>query len=551
MHPGQIYGQNVVGVRQLAHALQDFHKARQQATMEALLGRLRGRSLELLSYNEVAEMLKVRGRSERGVKEIPVAAIVGSVGRYHDFSRSFLPRNDADAQRWAGVRAAGHVADLPPIDVYQIGDAFFVLDGNHRVSIARQLGLDYIHANVTEVHTRVPLSPDTQPDELIIHAEYAAFLEYTRLDDLRPGCDLRVTAPGQYTRLENHMEVHRFFVEMAEERELPDAEAFGRWYDEAYLPLVQAIREQAILRDFPRRTETDLYLWLATHQAELRNELGWQVRPNTAVTQFATHLKPRRTLQKVLDVMIPANWKGQPVASNWSQDRLLDRYSRTLFTEILLPLTGRQEAVRQEAALAQAIAIAQREHGRLIGLFLGDENESLTRAWFEERCAAVDVTAVWGREPGSLPEVTARRAALADLVIVDKTAAAGTAVTTIWQNSTRPVLLPGSRPSAMNRVLLVFSQSREANVHKETALFAAAYMAEQWGSQLVVSGSPDSLSLARAYLEMHEVNAEFVTTSGGVDTAVLQNCDLVVMGRHGRYTAQLLPLLTMPVLICP
>ncbi|GIK57290.1 MAG: hypothetical protein HND44_17830 [Chloroflexi bacterium] len=550
MHPGQIYGQNVAGIRPLAGALQDFHKARQKATMEALMGRLRGRSLELLSYNEVAEMLKVRGRSERGIKEIPVTAIVGSVGRYHDFSRSFLPRHDADAQRWAGVRAAGHVADLPPIDVYQIGDAYFVLDGNHRVSIARQVGLDYIHANVIEVHTRVPLPPDIQPDELIIRAEYAAFLDYTRLDDLRPGCDLQVTAPGQYNRLENHMEVHRFFVEMAEERDLPDAEAFGRWYDEAYLPLVQAIREQGILRDFPRRTETDLYLWLATHQAELRNELGWQVRPNTAVTQFAAHLKPRRTWQRVLDVMVPANWKGKPAASDWAQERLLDRYSSALFAEILLPLTGRQEAARQEAALAQAIAIAQREHGRLIGLFLGDENKSLTRAWFERACAAADVTAVWGSEQGSLPEVIARRAALADLVIMDKTAA-DTAVTTIWQNCTRPVLLPGHRPSAMNRVLLVCSQNREATIHKETALFAAAYLAEQWGSQLVVGGSPDSLSLARAYLEMHEVNAEFVSVLGNVDTAVLSGCDLVVLGRHGRFTTQLLPLLTVPVLICP
>lgn len=546
MHPGQIYGQNVVGIRPLAGALQDFQKARQQATMEALMGRLRGRSLELLSYNEVAEMLKVRGRSERGTKEIPVAAIVGSVGRYHDFSRSFLPRHDADAQRWAGVRAAGHVADLPPIDVYQIGDAYFVLDGNHRVSIARQVGLDYIHANVIEVHTRVPLSPDIQPDELIIRAEYAAFLDYTRLDDLRPGCDLRVTAPGQYNRLENHMEVHRFFVEMAEERDLPDAEAFGRWYDEAYLPLVQAIREQGVLRDFPQRTETDLYLWLATHQAELRNELGWQVRPNTAVTQFAAHLKPRRTLQRVLDVMIPANWKGKPAASDWAQERLLDRYSRALFTEILLPLTG-----RQEAALAQASAIAQREHGRLIGLFLGDENESMTRAWFEGACAAADVTAVWGREQGSLPEVAARRAALADLVIVDKTAVSDTAVTPIWQNCTRPVLLLAGQASAMNRVLLLSSRNQQRNQQKETALFAAAYLAEQWRSQLVVGGSPDSLSLARAYLEMHEVNAEFVTVQGDVDTAVLSGCDLVVMGRHGRYTAQLLPLLTVPVLICP
>lgn len=537
--PNRVFAQNVVSARPLAHALQDFQRARHQAVIEALVGRLRGRSLELLSYNDVAEMLKVRGRAERGVKEIHVAAIVGSVGRYHDFTRSFLPRNDADAQRWAGVRAAGHVADLPPIDVYQIGNAYFVLDGNHRVSIARQTGIEYMHANVIEVQTRVPFSPDVSPDELIIRAEYADFLEFMRLDELRPGCDLHVTVPGQYRRLENHIEVHRFFVEIAEERDLPDSEAVIRWYDEAYLPLVQAIREQGILRDFPGRTETDLYLWLAEHQAQLRNELGWQVRPDTAVTQFAAQLKPRRPLvRRVLDVVIPEGWKAQP--ATWSQARLLDRYSTTLFAEILLPLTG-----CQETALAQAITIAQREHGRVIGLFVGEANEAITRTWFQGECAAADVTAVWVKEGGNLPDIVVRRAALADLVIVDRTVVADTAVTAIWQHGNRPVLLLSGQPSTISRVLLTCAAPREA------ALFVAAYLAEQWHIGLVVSGTKPVLPAAHAYLEMHEIHAELMPQPDWADTAVRQCCDLVIIGQHDQQLPALLRNLSVPVLICP
>ena len=103
----------------------------------------------------------------------------------------------------------------------------------------------------------------------------------------------------------------------------------------------------------------------------------------------------------------------------------------------------------------------------------------------------------------------------------------------------------------MNQLLLVCSQPRETAKHQETALFAAAYLAEQWQSQLVVSGSPNSLATAHAYLEMHEVNAEFVTVQREMDTAVLQNCDVAILGRHGRNTPLLLPLLTVPVLVCP
>jgi hypothetical protein len=83
---------------------------------------------------------------------------VGSVGRYDDFTRSFLPRRDSDAGRWARVKAATlDLTGLPPIEVYQIGQAYFVLDGNHRVSVARQLGAPTIQAYVTEVPDQSPL----------------------------------------------------------------------------------------------------------------------------------------------------------------------------------------------------------------------------------------------------------------------------------------------------------------------------------------------------------------------------------------------------------
>src|SRR6266508_759448 len=183
-------------------AIHDFQSARQKAGIQEVLARITGKSSQLLSYEEVAEKLKLHARAESGTKNIPLNAIVGSVGRYTDFTRTFLPRRRDDQQRWARVKAAVEEGlGLPPIEVYKVGEVYFVIDGNHRVSIARQQGFNSIEARVIELSTHISLTPNVQPDDLIIKAEYAEFLDATRIMDLRPNVDLSVTIPGQYEKL--------------------------------------------------------------------------------------------------------------------------------------------------------------------------------------------------------------------------------------------------------------------------------------------------------------------------------------------------------------
>lgn len=259
-----------------ASAAADFR----QAAMQEIMARLTGQSSELLSFEEVRQHLKLRQRTERGRREIPVAAIVGSVGRYSDFTHSFLPRRDSDKGRWTSVGTAmAAMKSLPPIEVYQIDQVYFVLDGNHRVSVARQLGITYLEALVTEFKTKVPLSPDDRPDDIIIKAEYIEFLQTTRFDEIRPEADLRVTVPGQYWQLETHIEAQRYLLGQETKHEISIGEAVGHWYDHVYLPVVQLIRERGILRDFPGRTETDLFLWIFRHRASLEKGLGWRIEP--------------------------------------------------------------------------------------------------------------------------------------------------------------------------------------------------------------------------------------------------------------------------------
>lgn len=229
----------------------------------------------LLSFDQVQTLLRDRYEIDRGTQTIPIRNIVGSVGRYRDFDRAFLPLEGANQERWKQLDVAlNELRNLPPIDVYKIGDVYFVRDGNHRVSVAKANGLTDIEAHVTEIESRVPLTPDIDVDALIIKAEYAHFLAQTHLDETRPDQKIELTEPGRYRILLEHIEVHRYYLGLTWQREIPLTEAAASWYDTVYLPIIEAIQESEVLKEFPQRTAADLYLWVAYHRERLRERYG-------------------------------------------------------------------------------------------------------------------------------------------------------------------------------------------------------------------------------------------------------------------------------------
>jgi hypothetical protein len=242
----------------------------------------------LLSFKQVREKLKVRGQHYIGLQTIPLDKIVGSVGRYNEFNRAFLPTQEYIRERWKRIYEVAHSAEgFPPIDVYKIGDVYFVRDGHHRVSVVKELGATTIEATVTELDTPVPLSADVEEKDLDLKGEYAGFLQETRLSALRPDPQLQFTMPGQYYKLYEHIAVHRHFLGLRELREIPYPEALVRWYDEVYHPVIEVIREARILEDFPGRTEADLYLWIIEHQHYLGERYGEEVPLEQAAAEFS------------------------------------------------------------------------------------------------------------------------------------------------------------------------------------------------------------------------------------------------------------------------
>jgi len=277
-----------------AQVAADFSRARFKAFFNDIISLIARRSNELLSFAEVARRLKIRQRRYGGLRAVELDKIVGSVGRYRDFDRAFLPTQSHTQGKWKSVdRAHYQEIELPPVQLYKVGDVYFVRDGHHRVSVAREKGVKFIDAEVIECEARVPVTPDLRPEDLVIKGEYVDFLETTGLDRLRPDQKIEFSVPGNYRILLEHISVHRYFMGIEQEREIPWEEAVASWYDDVYMPIVRIIREQNILAEFPGRTEADLYLWIMDHLYFLRERYGPEVGAEEAAADFAERFSER------------------------------------------------------------------------------------------------------------------------------------------------------------------------------------------------------------------------------------------------------------------
>ena len=266
----------------------DYSRVRRKAFFNRVWSILSGQPTNLLSYDDIKEKLHIGGPIYRGVKTVRVDQIAGSLNRYHEFDRAFLPTQDETAPRWQSVnRAFYEDVSLPPVVLYKVGEVYFVVDGHHRVSVAREQGQEFIDAEVRECATRVNITPDLKPEDLEILGEKVDFLERTGLDRLRPKANIKLTVPDGFERMLEHIAVHRYFMGLDWKRDISEEEAITHWHDTVYLPIAKIIRKSRILKDFPGKTEGDLYLWVLDHQHYLAEEEGQPLQsPEEAAREY-------------------------------------------------------------------------------------------------------------------------------------------------------------------------------------------------------------------------------------------------------------------------
>ncbi len=282
-----------MGVERI-RAIQDFDAARARAFRRSLTTILTGRAQRLRSIEPMLRAAGLEGRAFGGVKEIPVDKIAGSVApdvKTSDFDPAFLPINRRMRERWTRIYLAMVEGDeLPPIDVYKVDDHYYVIDGHHRVSVARNLGRPMINARVINVKTRAPLEPTADPDALLRAAEYAAFLDITQLHRTRPQARLECSRLGRYDEIMQHIIGHRFFLSTEQHRDVPLQEAAASWYH-VYHPIAEAIRKHKVLEQLPGWTEADVYVEVTRRWLALSKE-GAPAGPDPAIQALlAEHAK--------------------------------------------------------------------------------------------------------------------------------------------------------------------------------------------------------------------------------------------------------------------
>ncbi len=277
----------------LSRARNAFRRARRKAFLRAMWASLQRRPNRLLAYDEVREKVRAGGPVYRGLEAVPIDRIVGSVSRYRDFDRAFMPTQTHTEDRWENIgRAYYEDVQLPPVKLYKVGEVYFVVDGNHRVSVARELGREFVDAEVQECRVSVPLTADLDARDLEAIGEQAAFMARTRLDQTRPDAAIATTIPDGYDLLLEHIAVHGYLQSQEWSRDFTFEEAAAQWYDQVYLPAVRVIRETGILRDFPGYTEADLYLWLMDHLYFLRERFGESINLRDEAVRFARRFTP-------------------------------------------------------------------------------------------------------------------------------------------------------------------------------------------------------------------------------------------------------------------
>ncbi len=350
-------------------ANQDFERAVVRAFWRKIYSRLTGEKNDLLPFDEVRERLPIRGQHYIGLKQVAVKKIIGSMGRYQDFDRAFLPIQVRTKDRWVSIDKA-HYAQviLPPVELYKIGEVYFVKDGNHRVSVARERGQEFVDAFVIELDTPVILSPETKMDDLAMKKAQADFYLDTGLKNIRPDAQIESTQAKFYDRLREHINVHRWYLGEKRQMEVPYEEAVASWYDNVYLPIIDLIRSQNLRKLFPGASETDLYLWIVEYQGLVRIAgVDEQVDQEQARTQAALQLLrdyPDSQVRKLLAIMERSLWL----------DKLLLQQERARFLEETQIVALRPEA--QIETTVPGMYDLLRNHINVHKWYLGEQRQS-------------------------------------------------------------------------------------------------------------------------------------------------------------------------------
>lgn len=256
----------------------DFYKARNKALINGIQHFLTPEEASLISLSDLKKLLKPNNETYKGMQAVPVSLIVGSEGRYKDFDNQFFPKNAHLKARWESIDRA-HIENviLPPVTLYELGGLYFARDGNHRVSVAKARGIEFIDAEVVCLQSEIKLKPGSSMKYLlsqILDYEKRVFYSETNFGDITDYWCLDFTTAGQYDVIYNHILTHKYYMNLNQETEISMQEAVLSWFEKVYMPVVHVINKTKVMKKFKKRTVSDLYVWMIKYWDDLKKKFG-------------------------------------------------------------------------------------------------------------------------------------------------------------------------------------------------------------------------------------------------------------------------------------
>ncbi len=263
---------------------------------------------ELIDFSRLIKNLNTKSISYAGIKPIPINKIIGSVGRYTDFNSKFFVAKEVKSAKYLSVFSAfKNGKSLPPIKVYQVLDNYFVIDGHHRVTIAKnELQAEFIDAEVTKVNFDVELNPEKKysyntetAKKFLILLEEKTFEEKTHLKNSILKYPIKVTDLTSFAKLYEEILSFREYHHSSQFQDKDMIYASYEWYEKIFVPAIQVIFKDKLLKDFPNRTYTDLYVWFMLHKYYLSQQAGHDVGFDFSKQDFLKKFKP----EKITDII--------------------------------------------------------------------------------------------------------------------------------------------------------------------------------------------------------------------------------------------------------
>lgn len=252
-----------------------FSRAHRKELFHRIARVIRGAAPEPLpSFSDMRTRLHLYDQAYLGLKTIEVAKIVGTVDRSSDFYKGFLPRSPETKTRWERLEHAFPTGAFPPISAYKVKDVYFVIDGNHRVALAKQRGAEFIDAEITEIHTDLDIDESVDFDRIIYLEQEQRFMERSGLARARPMTRIDLTRPQGFAELLQLVKAHGYDMMIDRGEVLRREDIAADWYDRVYLPAVEAIRWEKLTDLVPNATQGDLFLWVLQHRRDHPSEHG-------------------------------------------------------------------------------------------------------------------------------------------------------------------------------------------------------------------------------------------------------------------------------------